>query len=68
MERLVDFLSDAWIKDDFADMGDWDIRPHGRVGIGLDELLRHCDEWFAAVQEIVERLRHIEQAQDSSAS
>jgi hypothetical protein len=67
MERLVAFLSDARIKDDSADAGNWHIRQHGRVGIRLDELLGHRDTWFGAIQELVDRLRQIEQSEDSNA-
>jgi len=57
MERVVVLLSDAVIKEDSANAGNWHVREHGRVGIRLDELLRRCDAWFEATQELVDCLR-----------
>jgi hypothetical protein len=42
--------------------------PARRVGIRLDDLLRDRDAWFAAIQELVNRIRQIEQSQDDGAS
>jgi len=64
MQKLVDFLTDARIKDDSESARNWHIRQHDRATISLDDMLRHREAWLAAIKEVVDRFRQIEHSQD----
>jgi hypothetical protein len=64
MERVSSFLPEARIKDDFADPGNWHIRHYGRTARALREMLAHEEDWLSAIQELIERFRAIERAEE----
>lgn len=60
MERVVSFLSEASIKDEFPNRSSWYVRYRGKSTIPLDVMLRHELLWLDAVREVAERLQQID--------
>lgn len=64
MNRVAGILPGGRVKDDLPNPESWNIRVDGRLAIDLRLLLTHQDAWLAAISELRDRFKELEDKRD----